>query len=122
MEPDVVTVELLKLYPVFNNVVDTPAPTPSPTPVPTPTPTPTPTPVPTPTPTPTPSPSGCITVTIYGSSSGDYQEATFICCDGTTGYERVEDYASAQFCAQTGTVSSSGTGGVSFGGTCTDDC
>ena len=122
MEPDVVTVELLKLYPVFNNVVDTPAPTPSPTPVPTPTPTPTPTPVPTPTPTPTPSPSGCITVTIYGSSSGDYQEATFICCDGTTGYERVEDYASAQFCAQTGTVNSSGTGGVSFGGTCTDDC
>ena len=124
MEPDVVTVELLKLYPVFNNVVDTPAPTPSPTPAPTPTPTPTPTPVPTPTPTPTPSPSGCITVTIYGANggSGDYQEATFICCDGTTGYERVEDYASTSFCAQQGTTNSSGTGGVSFGGTCTDDC
>ncbi len=122
MEPDVVTVELLKLYPVFNNVVDTPAPTPSPTPVPTPTPTPTPTPVPTPTPTPTPSPSGCISVTIFGNSSGDYHEANFICCDGTTGYERVEDYASATFCAQNGTVSDSGTGNISFGGVCTDDC
>jgi hypothetical protein len=121
-EPDVVTVELLKLYPVFNNVVDTPAPTPSPTPAPTPTPTPTPTPVPTPTPTPTPTPSGCRTYTIYGSSSGDYQEATFICCDGTSEYERVEDYASTSFCAQEGTVSTSGTGGMSTGGTCTDDC
>ena len=121
-EPDVVTVELLKLYPVFNNVVDTPAPTPSPTPAPTPTPTPTPTPVPTPTPTPTPSPSGCKSYTIYGSTSGDYQEATFLCCDGTTGYERVEDYASTTFCAQTGTVASSGTGGISTGGTCSTDC
>jgi len=121
-EPDVVTVELLKLYPVFNNVVDTPAPAPSPTPVPTPTPTPTPTPVPTPTPTPTPTPSGCTSVTIYGNTSGDYQEATFICCDGTSEYERVEDYASTTFCAQTGTVVSSGTGGIVFGGTCIDDC
>jgi hypothetical protein len=90
--------------------------------VPTPTPTPTPTPVPTPTPTPTPTPSGCTTYIIYGSSSGDYQEATFICCDGTAGYERIEDYASTSFCAQTGTVSSSGTGGISVGGTCTDNC
>ena len=121
-EPDVVKVELLKLYPVFNNVADAAAPAPSPTPVPTPTPTPTPTPVPTPTPTPTPTPSGCTTYIIYGSSSGDYQEATFICCDGTAGYERVEDYASTSFCAQTGTVSSSGTGGISVGGTCTDNC
>jgi len=121
-EPDVVTVELLKLYPVFNNVVDTPAPTPSPTPAPTPTPTPTPTPVPTPTPTPTPSPSGCISYTIFGSSSGDYQEATFLCCDGTTGLERVEDFASTTFCAQNGTVNFSGTGGYSIGGTCTSNC
>ena len=121
-EPDVVTVELLKLYPVFNNVVDTPAPAPSPTPVPTPTPTPTPTPVPTPTPTPTPTPSGCTSVTIFGNSSGDYMQATFICCDGTSEIERVEDYGSTTFCAQTGTVVSEGTGGVSFGGTCTDDC
>ena len=121
-EPDVVTVELLKLYPVFNNIVDTPAPAPSPTPVPTPTPTPTPTPVPTPTPTPTPTPSGCTQVTIYGSSSGDAQEATFICCDGTAGYERIEDYASTTFCAQTNTVVSSGTGGIFFGATCISDC
>ena len=121
-EPDVVKVELLKLYPVFNNVVDTPAPTPSPTPAPTPTPTPTPTPVPTPTPTPTPTPSGCRSYTIYGNTSGDYQEATFICCDGTSEFERVEDYASTTFCAQEGTVSTSGTGGMSTGGTCTSDC
>jgi hypothetical protein len=121
-EPDVVTVELLKLYPVFNNVVDTPAPAPSPTPVPTPTPTPTPTPVPTPTPTPTPTPSGCTSVTIFGNSSGDYMQATFICCDGTSEIERVEDYGSTTFCAQTGTVVSEGTGGIVFGGTCIDDC
>ena len=30
-------------------------------------------------------------------------QATFICCDGTSEIERVEDYGSTTFCAQTGT-------------------
>ena len=49
-------------------------------------------------------------------------QATFICCDGTSEIERVEDYGSTTFCAQTGTVVSEGTGGIVFGGTCIDDC
>ena len=117
-EPDVVAVELLKLYPVFNNVPASGLPIPGP-PYPPPPP---PDPSPTPTPTPTPTPIGCREYTIYGNTSGDFEEATFICCDGSAGYERVEDYASTTFCAQEGSVINSGTGGILIGGVCTTPC
>lgn len=115
-EPDVVTVELIKLYPVFNDVTVAPAPTPSPTPAPTPTPTPTP---PTPTPTPTPTPVVCETIEIYVNSSGDSVLLEGYCCDGTYIEERLEDFGDGTFCMEQGnyTVTTMG-GSYSVGGTC----
>ena len=123
-EPDVVTVELLKLYPVFNDVTTTAAPTPSPTPAPTPTPTPTPTPVPTPTPTPTPTPQACREVTFYASGgSGAFAEFSFLCCDGTSDTIQTSDYATETACVQVVTiVEGAGSGGYTVGGTCTTAC
>ena len=115
-EPDVVTVELIKLYPVFNDVTVAPAPTPSPTPAPTPTPTPTP---PTPTPTPTPTPIECEIVEVYVNSSGDSVQLTGYCCDGTYIDERLEDYGDGTFCMEVGnyTVTTFG-GSYTVSGTC----
>ena len=123
-EPDVITVELLKLYPVFNDVTTTGPATPSPTPAPTPTPTPTPTPVPTPTPTPTPTPVTCREVTFYSSGgSGSYVRFTFLCCDGTSDEIIEEDFGSSTACVQTNTiVEEEGSGGYVIGGACTDPC
>ena len=123
-EPDVVTVELIKLYPVFNDVTTTAAPTPSPTPAPTPSPSPTPTPVPTPTPTPTPSPTTCRDVTFFASGgSGGFVEFSFVCCDGSTDIIQESDYGSSTACVQVSTiVQTSGNGGYTVGGTCTTAC
>ena len=123
-EPDVITVELLKLYPVFNDVTTTGAPTPSPTPAPTPTPTPTPTPVPTPTPTPTPTPVTCRQVDFYADGgSGAFVEFSFLCCDGTSERIEVSDFASYSYCVQVATiVEEFGNGSYSVGGTCTTSC
>ena len=103
---DVVTVELLRLYPEYiavpqgpSNLPPTPTPSPTATATPTPTPTPSPTPggdpTPTPTSTPTPTPTPdftCEELTIGANSSGDFIGATGTCCDGTLFDERVEDY------------------------------
>ena len=123
-EPDVVTVELLKLYPVFNDVTTTAAPTPSPTPAPTPTPTPTPTPVPTPTPTPTPTPVTCRDVDFVAvGGSGAAAEFTFLCCDGTSGSVQVEDYATENACVQVNTiVDVYNTGDYFINGVCSTSC
>ena len=123
-EPDVVTVELLKLYPVFNDVTTTAAPTPSPTPAPTPTPTPTPTPVPTPTPTPTPTPVTCREVDFYASGgSGGFVEFSFLCCDGTPDIIQESDYGVSTACVQPSTiVRTAGSGGYTIGGTCSTSC
>ena len=123
-EPDVVTVELLKLYPVFNDVTTTAAPTPSPTPAPTPTPTPTPTPVPTPTPTPTPSPVTCRDVTFGANGgSGGFVEFSFLCCDGTADIIQESDYGTSTACVQVSTiVEEDGNGFFTVGGPCTTSC
>ena len=123
-EPDVVTVELLKLYPVFNDVTTTGAATPSPTPAPTPTPTPTPTPVPTPTPTPTPTPQTCRDVTFGANGgSGGFVRFSFLCCDGTADEIQEEDYATSTACVQVNTiVEEEGNGYFVVGGPCTTAC
>ena len=123
-EPDVVTVELLKLYPVFNDVTTAGAATPSPTPAPTPTPTPTPTPVPTPTPTPTPSPSTCREVDFYATGgSGAFVEFSFLCCDGSNDIIQESDFGSSTACVQPSTiVRTAGSGGYTIGGVCTSAC
>ena len=123
-EPDVITVELLKLYPVFNDVTSTPAPTPSPTPAPTPTPTPTPTPVPTPTPTPTPTPVTCREVD-FGATGGSGGRATFsfLCCDGSPDTIQVEDFATYTACVQVNTiVEEEGSGFTIINGACSTAC
>ena len=123
-EPDVVTVELLKLYPVFNDVTTTDAPTPSPTPAPTPSPSPSPTPVPTPTPTPTPTPVTCRTVNFNAvGGSGARATFTFLCCDGTPDSLEVEDFAIETRCVQTNTiVDVFGTGNYVQSGVCATSC
>ena len=123
-EPDVVTVELLKLYPVFNDVTTAEAPSPSPTPAPTPSPSPTPTPVPTPTPTPTPTPITCRTVNFVAvGGSGARATFTYLCCDGTPDTLDVEDFATETRCVQTNTiVLVSGTGAYTIGGACATSC
>ena len=123
-EPDVVTVELLKLYPVFNDVTTTGPATPSPTPAPTPTPTPTPTPVPTPTPTPTPTPVTCREVDFYATGgSGAFVQFSFLCCDGTPDIIQESDFGQSTACVQPSTiVRDFGTGGFTIGGTCSTAC
>ena len=123
-EPDVVTVELLKLYPVFNDVTTTDAPTPSPTPAPSPSPSPSPTPVPTPTPTPTPTPVTCREVTFNAvGGSGASATFTYLCCDGTADELTVEDFSIETRCIQTNTiVDVYGTGNYVQSGICSTSC
>ena len=123
-EPDVVSVELLKLYPVFNDVTTTGAATPSPTPAPTPSPSPTPTPVPTPTPTPTPTPVTCREVTFGATGgSGGFVQFSFLCCDGTADIIQESDFGTSTACVQTSTiVEDFGSGFFTIGGACTDAC
>lgn len=142
---DVVTVELIKLFPKFWQLdsppyapppaasptpTSTPTPTVTPTNTATPTPTPTqggasPTPTPTNTATPTPTPSTqtftCVEVTIGANSSGDGMGLAGTCCDGTIVDERVEDFGEVTLCMRDDDdLVITNLGGYSFfGGSCT---
>ena len=109
---DVVTVELIKLYPEYitGNIIP-PTPTPTPTPSPSPTPTPTPTgPTPTPTPTPTGTP-GCYTYSVSNNSFADTLYYRYYECDCTTLVENqvvLPDSQTPDFCACSGSVERQG--------------